>query len=213
MPSGQRSTVPQPRQISPKAVCTRFSQITSKKKVPVFGMSFFRINLADELSASERKRLQPRVRRALLGMMLHVDRSDHAWFQDERRHELMVILDDAISEIYYAHLVDRPLVSITTRNAAMTLRVDSASSSYTAIAPGSSCYGKARRACGSGASDTGGLGAARDYPFNRFEFSPVFLESLQNKAKTGIDLWAKRPVTLLLGLCDVPSRLLVAKIA
>jgi transposase len=46
---------------------------------------------------SHRKR---RPRRALPGMMLHIDGSDHAWFQDERRHELIVILDDASSEIY-----------------------------------------------------------------------------------------------------------------
>ena len=52
---------------------------------------------------SHRKR---RPRRALPGMMLHVDGSDHAWFQDERRHELIVILDDATSEIYYAQLVE-----------------------------------------------------------------------------------------------------------
>lgn len=52
---------------------------------------------------SHRKR---RPRRALPGMMLHIDGSDHAWFQDERRHELIVILDDATSEIYYAQLVE-----------------------------------------------------------------------------------------------------------
>jgi hypothetical protein len=37
-------------------------------------------------------------------MMLHIDGSDHRWFQDERRHDLIVILDDATSEIYYAQL-------------------------------------------------------------------------------------------------------------
>ena len=52
---------------------------------------------------SHRKR---RPRRALPGMMLHIDGSDHRWFQDERRHELIVILDDATSEIYYAQLVE-----------------------------------------------------------------------------------------------------------
>ena len=52
---------------------------------------------------SHRKR---RPRRVLPGMMLHIDGSDHAWFQDERRHELIVILDDATSEIYYAQLVE-----------------------------------------------------------------------------------------------------------
>ena len=52
---------------------------------------------------SHRKR---RPRRALPGMMLHIDGSEHAWFQDERRYELIVILDDATSEIYYAQLVE-----------------------------------------------------------------------------------------------------------
>jgi transposase len=52
---------------------------------------------------SHRKR---RPGRALPGMMLHIDGSDHAWFQDGRRHELIVILDDATSEIYYAQLVE-----------------------------------------------------------------------------------------------------------
>ena len=47
-----------------------------------------------------------RPRRPLPGMMLHIDGSRHAWFQDERKHVLLVILDDATSEIYYAQLVD-----------------------------------------------------------------------------------------------------------
>ena len=34
--------------------------------------------------------------------MLHIDGNDHQWFQDVRRHDLIVILDDATSEIYYA---------------------------------------------------------------------------------------------------------------
>jgi len=38
-----------------------------------------------------------RERRPLPGMMLHIDGSDHQWFQDERRHDLIVILDDATS--------------------------------------------------------------------------------------------------------------------
>ena len=28
-------------------------------------------------------------------MMLHIDGSEHHWFQDERKHDLIVILDDA----------------------------------------------------------------------------------------------------------------------
>ena len=52
---------------------------------------------------SHRKR---RPRRSLPGMMLHIDGSEHRWFQDERRPELLVIMDDATSEIYYAQLVE-----------------------------------------------------------------------------------------------------------
>lgn len=52
---------------------------------------------------SHRKR---RPRRALPGMLLHIDGSEHRWFGDERYHELIVILDDATSEIYYAQLVE-----------------------------------------------------------------------------------------------------------
>jgi transposase len=47
-----------------------------------------------------------RPRRPLPGMLLHLDGSSHAWFQDHRRYDLLVILDDATSEIYYAQLVD-----------------------------------------------------------------------------------------------------------
>jgi transposase len=43
-----------------------------------------------------------RVRRSLPGMLLHLDGSQHRWFQDERRYDLLVMLDDATSEIYYA---------------------------------------------------------------------------------------------------------------
>jgi len=46
-----------------------------------------------------------RPRRPLPGMMLHIDASKHQWFQDERWHDLIVIMDDATSEIYYAELV------------------------------------------------------------------------------------------------------------
>lgn len=52
---------------------------------------------------SHRKR---RPRRPLPGMLLHIDGSEHRWFGDERYHELIVIMDDATSEIYYAQLVE-----------------------------------------------------------------------------------------------------------
>ncbi len=47
-----------------------------------------------------------RPRRPLPGMLLHLDGSSHAWFQDHRRYDLLVLLDDATSEIYYAQLVE-----------------------------------------------------------------------------------------------------------
>jgi transposase InsO family protein len=59
--------------------------------------------------AKERKRgihCKRRERRPPAGMMLHIDGSRHRWFQDDRWYDLIVILDDATSEIYYAQLVD-----------------------------------------------------------------------------------------------------------
>ena len=50
-----------------------------------------------------RKRRQ---RRPLPGMLIHIDASQDQWFCDERWHDLIVILDDATSRIYYAQLVE-----------------------------------------------------------------------------------------------------------
>jgi hypothetical protein len=47
-----------------------------------------------------------RERRPLPGMLLHIDGSQHRWLNDERWYDLIVILDDATSEIYYAQLVE-----------------------------------------------------------------------------------------------------------
>jgi len=47
-----------------------------------------------------------RPRRSVPGMLLHLDGSHHQWFQDDRWHDLIVVLDDASSEIYYAQLVE-----------------------------------------------------------------------------------------------------------
>ena len=60
------------------------------------------------LVARQRKRgkhRRRRPRRPMPGMMLHIDGSKHRWFQDDRYYDLIVILDDATSEIYYAQLV------------------------------------------------------------------------------------------------------------
>ena len=49
---------------------------------------------------------QRRPRRPLPGMMLHIDASRHQWFQDHRWYDLLTVLDDATSQIYYAQLVE-----------------------------------------------------------------------------------------------------------
>jgi transposase len=53
------------------------------------------------------KHRKRRPRRPLPGMMLHIDGSQHRWFNDERWYDLLVIMDDATSEIYYAQLVEQ----------------------------------------------------------------------------------------------------------
>jgi transposase InsO family protein len=61
------------------------------------------------LVAKRRKRgphRRRRPRRPLPGMLLHIDGSKHRWLNDERWYDLIVILDDATSEIYYAQLVE-----------------------------------------------------------------------------------------------------------
>ena len=61
------------------------------------------------LVAKQRKRgphRRRRPRRPLAGMLLHIDGSKHRWLNDERWYDLIVILDDATSEIYYAQLVE-----------------------------------------------------------------------------------------------------------
>jgi len=47
-----------------------------------------------------------RPRRPMPGMLLHIDGSKHQWLNDDRWHDLIVILDDATTEIYYAQLVE-----------------------------------------------------------------------------------------------------------
>jgi transposase InsO family protein len=48
---------------------------------------------------------QRRPRRPLPGMLVHIDGSEHQWFCDHRWYDLLVVMDDATSEIYYTQLV------------------------------------------------------------------------------------------------------------
>ena len=52
------------------------------------------------------KHRRRRERRPMPGMLLHIDGSKHHWLGDQRWHDLIVILDDATSQIYYAQLVE-----------------------------------------------------------------------------------------------------------
>lgn len=64
---------------------------------------------AAELVKKERKRVvhrKRRPRRPVPGIMLHVDASRHRWLSDGSWHDLIVVMDDATSEIYYAQLVE-----------------------------------------------------------------------------------------------------------
>jgi len=51
------------------------------------------------------KHRKRRPRRPLPGMLLHIDGSQHRWFCDDRWYDLLVVMDDATSEVYYAQLV------------------------------------------------------------------------------------------------------------
>ena len=57
-------------------------------------------------SRDRRVHRKKRPRRPLPGMLLHIDGSHHQWFQDDRWYDLLVILDDATNEVYYAQLVE-----------------------------------------------------------------------------------------------------------
>ena len=63
---------------------------------------------------------------AVPGMLLHLDGSQR-WFVDDRWYDLLVVLDDASSEIYYAQLVEQEstrtvLAALTGRAAGDLLR-------------------------------------------------------------------------------------------
>jgi len=53
-----------------------------------------------------KKHRRRRERKPLAGMMMHIDGSHHQWFGDERWHDLIVLMDDATSEICHAQLVE-----------------------------------------------------------------------------------------------------------
>lgn len=52
------------------------------------------------------KHRKRRPRRPLAGMLLHCDGSPHAWLPGEGTQDLIVIMDDATSQVYWAELVE-----------------------------------------------------------------------------------------------------------
>jgi transposase len=76
------------------------------------GLSYTWVKRALQASGLVAKKSDRRVhrrkrpRRPLPGMLLHIDGSHHQWFQDDRWYDLLVILDDATNEVYYAQLVE-----------------------------------------------------------------------------------------------------------
>jgi hypothetical protein len=60
------------------------------------------VEIASDLSALQAARVGDHGRHGVL----HAGRSGAGWFQDERWYDLLVILDDANTEIYYAQLVE-----------------------------------------------------------------------------------------------------------
>ncbi len=59
-----------------------------------------------------------RERKPMAGMMLHIDGSKHRWLSGDQWHDLIVVLDDATSEVYYAQLVEEestPTVMVALR--------------------------------------------------------------------------------------------------
>ncbi len=75
-------------------------------------VSYTWVRLALQAAGLVKKERKPvkhrkrRPRRKLPGMLLHIDGSEHEWFQDGRRDDLITLMDDATNEIYYAQLVE-----------------------------------------------------------------------------------------------------------
>ena len=60
-----------------------------------------------EKAAARGKYRRKRERRPMAGMMLHLDASTHGWIEGLPNHDLVVMLDDATSEILYARFFEQ----------------------------------------------------------------------------------------------------------
>ena len=123
---GRRRGTPSPRRV-PLAVVERVLELYREKYFDLnvrhfheklreehgIQLSYTWVKLALQGAGLVRRRRQRgphrkrRPRRPLPGMLLHLDGSSHRWFSDDRWYDLLVVLDDATSEIYYAQLVEQ----------------------------------------------------------------------------------------------------------
>ena len=73
-----------------------------------------------EVRHRKSKHRKRRERKPLTGMMLHIDGSDHSWIPSlaPQRQDLIVVMDDAHNDVYYAKLVDEE----NTRECMLALR-------------------------------------------------------------------------------------------
>ena len=82
------------------------------REVEGIGLSYTWVKTALQTAGLTRKRRkrgphrQRRPRKPLPGMLLHLDGSPHRWLGDGRYYDLIVVLDDATNEVYWAELVE-----------------------------------------------------------------------------------------------------------
>jgi transposase len=120
----RRTGTPSPRRVKLEVV--EKVLVLYREKYSDFSVKHFHEKLQDEhgirlsytwvklalqgagLVAKERQRglhRRRRERRPMAGMMLHIDGSKHRWL-GQQWHDLIVVLDDATSQVYYAQLVE-----------------------------------------------------------------------------------------------------------
>jgi len=127
-------------------------------------------------------------RRPLPGMLLHIDGSRHRWFQDDRWYDLLVILDDATSEIYYAQLVEEESTMTVLRALREVIEREGISAHCTATAPVTSFGRLGRRESGCGTSDASGTSVAG----LNIRMIPAYSPQARGRSERGFGTWQGR---------------------
>jgi hypothetical protein len=106
---GTRSVHRVPLETAEKVLSLYQEKLREEEQIELSYTWLYQALLGAGLVQKRRKRAphrRRRERRPLPGMLLHIDGSKHRWLNDDRWYDLIVILDDATSEIYYAQLVE-----------------------------------------------------------------------------------------------------------